>query len=335
MPQSSAAGKVPNIAKERRASVRRIGIHLKGARILVALATHLDTPTAAATAAAVAAAAATVKEKEANARRATGERATATADTIDEAATIVDYLDEENLEDQSPDAEVLPRGWEVTDGAPVYPRKGPTSTSRWNRGWRKEDSCNPFPRHDDTSPYPQRNESSPHLRRNTHTGVARGIERSRYDEQRRRRSGGMHEEETRGHSTAGSASAAGAGQKETCSAPDHGQIRWREITKQPFALLLLVDGGEELGRARVLLSMPEYGSEEQDRARREGKRPGGLYICPSMAEYYLLLSVYFGKERMGRVKLGVFIFMMMRGLGAVMLDVVCSTCLFLWRYFEN
>ena len=45
--------------------------------------------------------------------------------------------------------------------------------------------------------------------------------------------------------------------------------------------------------------MPEYGLEEQEKARREGRMPGGLYICPTMAEYFLLLSVYFGESGSG------------------------------------
>lgn len=245
-----------------------------------------------------------MKAKEAKARRAS--RGTATTDTADEAATIGDYLDEENLKEQSPDAEVLPRGWEITDGAPVYLRKCSASTSRWSRGWGVEDSCRPFPRHDDHSPYIQQNEAIPYSRRHRHSGAARGAERSRHGERRRRQSSDVHEEEAGGHSSIGNA--ASVGHKEACAAPDHGQIRWREITKQPFALLLLVDGGEELGSARILLSMPEYGSEEQEIARREGKRPGGLYISPSMAEYYLLLSVYFGKKMMATVKFGWFVF---------------------------
>ncbi|CAM9678863.1 unnamed protein product, partial [Phaeothamnion confervicola] len=67
--------------------------------------------------------------------------------------------------------------------------------------------------------------------------------------------------------------------------------RWREITEEPFELLLLVDAG--LGHARALLAAPEPTAGEAAARREAGRRPAGLYIQPSLAEYCMLLSVYF------------------------------------------
>ncbi|CAM9839623.1 unnamed protein product, partial [Sphacelaria rigidula] len=63
------------------------------------------------------------------------------------------------------------------------------------------------------------------------------------------------------------------GQDHAWSESSSETIRWREITKQPFDLLLLVDTGEELQSARTLLSMPEYGAEDQEIVNGEGRKP--------------------------------------------------------------
>lgn len=295
-PTNTPAGTARATENQRNALVQRIALHLKGARILVALAPRLDTPTAAVTAAAVAAAAATVKAKEAKDRRAAGAAAgMATPDNAMNEARIDDYLDEENLRDQSPDAEVLPRGWQITDGAPVYLRN--RSLRGMNRGSVGGCSSPHYPRRDDGAPQAQRGDGSPYLRRDAQGGAGDGL---RFGDRRRRRSG-EHEGgggATNNRSSTDAGPAAGE-HGDLHSKRGIGQIRWREITKESFDLLLVVDGGAELGSSRTLLAMPEYGSEEQDRARREGRRPGGLYICPTMAEYYLLLSVYFGEGNRG------------------------------------
>lgn len=224
--------------------------------MLVALAPRLDTPSAAATAAAVAAAAARVKAKEAKARRdGTNETKGSNKQAVE--ASIDDYLDEENLREQTPDAEVLPRGWNVADGAPVYVRNH-------SRGGINSSS------------------DSPHLDGNSKSGS-----------KRRRRGNRRKGERERGPRVASSAEAGTAdGERgKVRQERNQGHMQWREITKQPFDLILLVDDG-----SRILLAMPEYGPEEQDAARREGRKSGGLYIEPTMAEYYLILSVYFGKR---------------------------------------
>lgn len=313
------------VRRERNASVRRIALHLKGARILVSLASRLDTPTAAATAAAVAAAAATVKAEAAKLRRTEAAAAAAAANldgphdnSMVDQASVDDYLDEDNLRDQSPDAEVLPRAWQVTHGAPVYIRGGESGGPVHSRDGPDEGVSYSSRRRSgsDISMDKRvgRRFAVPDARERASRGASGGVE-TRHGERRRRRSV-WHEAETGEHRTAaaygtsGSSAGNGSGNGVTGggggggdhdfgdSTSDHGrhaQIRWREITKQTFDLLLVVDGGEELGSSRILLSMPEYGLEEQEQARREGKRPGGLYIRPTMAEYCLLLSVYFGE----------------------------------------
>ena len=285
--------------KGRNAVVKRIAVHLKGARMLVALAPRLDTPTATATAAAVAAAAATLKAKEAKARQAAAAAAAAGGvappDISASGSSIDDYLNEEQLRDQSPDAEVLPRSWQVMSGAPVYLLRSRGACGAASRGsvW---DVDSLHSGRDDSSPSVQRQYSGSHSRRDAPGGWT---EEFLYGERGRWR-GCDIEGERGGHaahgSTAGVGSAAGGGTGAWSFERGHEVIRWREITKQPFDLLLFVDNGPDLGSTRILLTMPEYGSEEQDRARREGKRPGGLYICPTMAEYYLVLSVYFGER---------------------------------------
>lgn len=283
--------------KGRNAVVQRIALHLKGARMLVALAPRLDTPTATATAAAVAAAAATLKAKEAKARQAAAAAATAGVAPPDVSASgvsIDEYLNEEQLRDQSPDAEVLPRSWQVVSGAPVYLRSrgacgGASRGSVWD-----VDSLHSG--RDDSSPSAQRQYSGSHSRRD-----APGCWTDEFGERGRWHGGDLEGERgehgAHGSSTAGVGVAAGDAGAWSFER-GHEVIRWREITKQPFELLLFVDNGPDLGSTRILLTMPEYGSEEQDEARREGRRPGGLYICPTMAEYYLVLSVYFGERNL-------------------------------------
>ena len=239
-------------------------MHVKNARILTALASRLDTPPAAASAAAVAAAAARVKAKEAEARRESAEGGTVTGsnDPVAAEASIDDYLDEENLRQQTPDAEVLPREWRVADGAPVYVR------DRSRGGGLSDDYVSPS------------NGARDAGSRYQHRG----------NEARRR---GSTRSEDRGPMRPASMPEAGASSGDRLQ----GQMRWREITKQPLGLVVLVDIGNELrGGPRVLLGMPEYGIEEQEAARREGRKSEGLYIDPSMAEYCLLLSIYFGER---------------------------------------
>lgn len=225
--------------------------------MLVALAPRLDTPSAAVTAAAVAAAAARVKAKEAKARRdGTNERKGSNKQAAE--ASIDHYLDEENLREQTPDAEVLPRGWYVADGAPVYVRnhaRGGISSSS----------------------------DSPHLDGNRGSGSRR--------RRRGNKSKGERDRGPRVSSSAEAGTADGGQRRKVREERNQGHMQWREITKQPFNLILLVDDG-----SRILLAMPEYGPEEQDAASREGRKSPGLYIEPTMAEYYLILSVYFGKR---------------------------------------
>lgn len=300
MPPSA---KKPTASEEkgRDAVVKRIALHLRGARMLVALAPRLDTPTATATAAAVAAAAANLKAKEAKARQTEAAAAGGVTppDISASGNSIDDYLNEEQLQDQSPDAEVLPRSWQVMSGAPVYLLRSGGACGAASRGsvW---DVDSLHSGRDDSSPSAQRQYSSSHSRRDAPGGWT---DEFLYGERGRWRGSDL-EGERGGHgahgSTAGGGAAAGGGDAGAWSFErGHEVIRWREITKQPFDLLLFVDNGPDLGSTRILLTMPEYGSEEQDKARREGKRPGGLYICPTMAEYYLVLSVYFGERSFG------------------------------------
>ena len=261
---SSDRGNPATARDDRNALVQRIAVHVKNARILVALASRLDTPPAAASAAAVAAAAARVKAKEAEARRESAEGGTVTGsnDPVAAEASIDDYLDEENLRQQTPDAEVLPREWRVADGAPVYVRD-----RSWGGGL-----------------------SDGYVSPSNGARDAGNRYQHRGNEARRR---GSTRSENRGPVGPASMPEAGASSADRLQ----GQMRWREITKQPLGLVVLVDIGNELrGGPRVLLGMPEYGIEEQEAARREGRKSGGLYIDPSMAEYCLLLSIYFGER---------------------------------------
>ena len=239
-------------------------MHVKNARILAALASRLDTLPAAASAAAVAAAAARVKAKEAEAHRESAEGGTVTGsnDPVAAEASIDDYLDEENLRQQTPDAEVLPREWRVADGAPVYVR------DRFRGGGLSDGYVSPS------------------------NGARDAGSRYQHRENKARRRGSTRSE-NRGPMGPASMPEAGASSGDRLQ----GQMRWREITKQPFGLVVFVDIGNELrGGPRVLLGMPEYGVEEQEAARCEGRKSGGLYIDPSMAEYCLLLSIYFGER---------------------------------------
>ncbi|CAM9876210.1 unnamed protein product, partial [Choristocarpus tenellus] len=70
-------------------------------------------------------------------------------------------------------------------------------------------------------------------------------------------------------------------------------MRWREVTLQEVDLILLVDSGPGLCGSRTLISVPEYGVEEEEESRRRGERPPGMYLRPTMAEYFMLLSVYY------------------------------------------
>ncbi|CAM9124002.1 unnamed protein product [Laminaria digitata] len=298
MPSSTKPTTPEDEFEGRNAVVKRIALHLKGARMLVALAPRLDTPTATATAAAVAAAAATLKAKEAKTRQAAAAAAAGGAAPPDigaGGARIDDFLNEEQLRDQSPDAEVLPRSWQVVTGAPVYLLRSRGACGGGRGSVWDVDSLHLG--RDESSPSAHRQYSgSAHSRRDAHGGW--GDETSHGERGRWRGSdlGG----ERGGHDAHGAAAGFGTGAGAASGEAGawsfergHEVIRWREITKQPFDLMLFVDNGPDLGSTRILLTMPEYGSEEQDKARREGRRPGGLYICPTMAEYYLVLSLYF------------------------------------------
>lgn len=319
--------------RERNALVLRIALHLKGARMLVAVASRLDTPTTAAAATAAAAAAATSaaqSKREAQARRETSAAAAvAAAGGAEGAAGEVgmedDFLygDGDDEEDaHGPDAEVLPRDWKVTNNAPVYLKNRASvqhgiGIARESAGGGGGGGVN--------SPSFRRNENksslgpgagSPYTYHDPHGGGVGGVGRGKRLPHHVDRNPGQGDGGGGGHDGAmgarysaakGRGSSAGVGAVDAVE--DHGeswsdrgheqqqqQLRWREITQQSFDLILLVDTGKELGRPRVLLSMPEYGVEEQEKARREGRLPGGLYICPTMAEYFLLLSVYFGES---------------------------------------
>lgn len=320
---------------ERNASVLRIAVHLKGARMLVAVASRLDTPTTAAAAAAEAA----QSKREAQAWRETSSAAATACEEKNAAGEdgLDDFLDEDEV--QSPDAEVLPRDWKVTNNAPVYLRNlAAAPVPGLGVGVARESSGggssgnSPFLRRGGMSIYgsstasPGPNSGTPYVNHDSRgggersSGSGRGFS-YRDDRRWRQRSGGggdgdtsRHDEDAGGHrhrrgmsgdSSAGMDGAANATEDHNGSwfeRGGQGQLRWREITQQPFDLMLLVDTGKELGCPRVLLTMPEYGVEDQEKERRKGRSPGGLYICPTMAEYCLLLSVYFGEEtRQGRV----------------------------------
>lgn len=319
-PEVPEASTSSAIDKERNASVLRIALHLKGARMLVAVASRLDTPTTAAAAAAEAA----QSKREAQARRETSAPATACEE---ENATgedgMGDLFDEDEV--QSPDAEVLPRDWKVTNNAPVYLRNRAAvhglGVARESSGGGSVNS--PLLRRDGNSIYssttsPGPISGTPYVRHDSRGGGDRGSGRGgefpyRDNRRWRQRGGGgggdesRHDGDVGGHhhhrrrKSGDSSTSVGAAN----AAEDHngswfergqGQLRWREITQQPFDLMLLMDTGKELGCPRVLLTMPEYGVEDQEKERRKGRSPGGLYICPTMAEYCLLLSVYFGED---------------------------------------
>lgn len=315
--------------RERNASVLRIALHLKGAHMLVAVASRLDTPTtaAAATAAAAAAAASAAQSKrEAQARRDTSAAAAAAGGEVSMEDDVLGNDEEED--GHGPDAEVLPRDWRVTNNAPVYLRNRTAvnhgiGLARESAGGGVGGANSPFRRNDTKTglgpgagnPYTHRDR-----RESGSGGVGRGRRLPHNGDQvspGQGDGGGGHDGGVRARHNAarGRGSSADVGAMDAVE--DHGeswcerdeqqqqQLRWREITQQSFDLMLLVDIGKELGRPRVLLTMPEYGVEEQDKARREGRMPGGLYICPTMAEYFLLLSVYFGESgRSGELCLG-------------------------------
>lgn len=180
-----------------------------------------------------------------------------------------DQLHQDFLQDQTADAEVLPRAWDVTDGGAVYDGRYGEGNNGHNDG------------------------SSPHGRRNRQNSRGNGAGGGGRAGARRQRRAGRRQEETDENASKRVKPSKAEGRNRPESSRD--KLRWREITKQPFDLLLLVDTGDALGSARTLLSMPEYGVEEQERAEREGHKPGGIYICPTVAEYYMLLSVYFGE----------------------------------------
>lgn len=300
--------------RERNASVLRIALHLKGTHMLVAVASRLDTPTTAAAATAAAAAAAALaaqSKREAQARRETSAAG-------GEVGMEDDFLDDEEEEEDAhgPDAEVLPRDWKVSNNAPVYLRN--RTAVQHGIGTARESVG--------------RSVNSPAFRRdgnksshNLGPGAGGGSPYTHCDP----REGGLgtgrrlphHGDRNPGQGGGGGGlnSAKGRSSSAVNGVEDHGeswcergheqqqqQLRWREITQQSFDLMVLVDTGKELGRPRILLTMPEYGVEEQEKARREGRMPGGLYICPTMAEYFLLLSVYFGESgsRRGSVFFG-------------------------------
>lgn len=240
------------------------------------------------------------KEAARQAAAAAAARGVAPPDLSATGGSIDEYLNEEQLRDQSPDAEVLPRSWQVVNGAAVYHRNRGGCGAAAGRGsvW-DVDSYHSV--RDESSPSAHRQFSGgSHSRRDAPGGWT---DEYLHGERGRRRSGesdgdkGAHGGAHAHGSTAGVDGGPAAGDSSAWSFErGHEVIRWREITTQPSDVLLFVDYGPDLGSARILLTMPEYGSEEQDEARREGRRPGGVYICPTMAEYFLLLSVYFGER---------------------------------------
>lgn len=279
--------------------------------MLVAVASRLDTPTTAAAATAAAAAAATSaaqSKREAQARR---ERSAAVAAAAAAAGGEVsmedDFLDDEEEEDaHGPDAEVLPRDWKVTNNAPVYLRNRPAvQQGIGNPRESVGGSVNsPSFRRSGIKSSLGSGSGSPFTHRDSREGgVGRGRRLPHHGDRNPRQGDGGGDQ----NAPKGRGSSAGLGAADAMA--DHGeswcerghqqlqqQLRWREITQQSFDLMVLVDTGKELGRPRILLTMPEYGVGEQEKARRYGRMPGGLYICPTMAEYFLLLSVYFGED---------------------------------------
>lgn len=321
-PKAPAATATSTIDKERNASVLRIAVHLKEARMLVAVASRLDTPTTAAATAAAAAATDDQSKREARAWRETSAAATACEENAAVEDGVDGLLDEEV---QSPDAEVLPRDWKVANNSPVYLRNRSTlhglGMARESSGTGGVNS--PFLRRNGSSIYrdtsPRSKTGTPYRGDDSRGGSSRGGGRLSYRGDRRSwqrggsNDGGWHDGDMDdGHHRAATNGGSSAGAGATDTAEDHsgswlepgqGQLRWREITQQPFDLMLLVDNGKDLECTRVLLTMPEYGIEDQEKARRKGRSPGGLYICPTMAEYCLLLSVYFGERpRKGGVR---------------------------------
>lgn len=285
----------------------RIALHLKGAHMLVAVASRLDTPTTVAAATAAAAAAATSAAKSTREAQTGRETSAVAAAAGGEVSLEDDFLDDDDEEDaHGPDAEVLPRDWKVTNNALVYLRK--RTAVQHGIGIARESVGGGV-----NSPSFRRNDKKSSL------GRSAGSPSTHYDA----REGGVgrgralphHGDRNRGQGDVGGGHNAAKGRRSSAGVgamngvEDHGeswcergheqqqqQLRWREITQQSFDLMVLVDTGKELGRPRILLTMPEYGMEEQEKARREGRMPGGLYICPTMAEYFLLLSVYFGES---------------------------------------
>lgn len=248
--------------------VQRIGLHIKGARFLVALAPRLDTPTITVTSAP-----SIMNTADQNATSSTSRRVglvgTASAEGAGDG-----NADGYNLQDQNLDAEVLPRRWEVTHGAMVYMKD------------RGEGKCAAGSRR---SSQPRAFDSSPHRRMYGRKGSGGTGDDHHESGSRRQGRRDRHSRETRLRSTSGGSSSFIESEQEL--------MRWRELTEQPCDLVVLVDTDEERGISRVLLSMPEYGKEEEEEAKRQGKKPGGLYVSTSMAEYYLLLSVYFGEDK--------------------------------------
>ncbi|CAM9614355.1 unnamed protein product, partial [Ectocarpus fasciculatus] len=316
---ATATATASAIERERNASVLRIAVHLKGAQLLVALAPRLDTPTTTAAAAAAAAAA--------TAATAAAAAASSTAEPQREAKAFRGYTSaadgagyaageagEDELLDEgahSQDAEVLPRAWHMANGAPVYLRKHTMMARERSGGSGGVNS--PGSRRDDeirrtrssSSAGPRAGSSYANLNAR---GGRDGTLPVHVEQGWRPRDGGGYDRSARDPrrlgprfnrgSSAGVGASGHGNDREELFWSDRGEgqqqlLRWREITQQPFDLMLLVDTGKELGHSRILLTMPEYGVEEEDRARSEGRKPGGLYICPTMAEYYLLLSVYF------------------------------------------
>lgn len=308
--------------RERRASVLRIALHLKGARMLVAAASRLDTPTTTAAATAAAAAAVTSaaeSKRETQARRATSTAAAAAGGT-EKFSMEDDFLDDVDEEDaHGPDAEVLPRDWRVANNAPVYLRNRTVMQHGIRMVRESVDggrAYSPSFRRDDnkSSHSLEPGAGRPYTHRDPREGVSRGVERGRRLPHPESQNPGQGDDgggrdgctgtrpnaaKGRGSNTGVDTAAVIGDHDKSLSERGHEQqqqqLRWREITQQSFDLMLLVDTGKELGRPRILLTMPEYGVEEQEKARRESRMPGGLYICPTMAEYFLLLSVYFGE----------------------------------------
>lgn len=277
-PEAKAKSAACATALDKCTSVHRIGIHLKGSRLFVALASRLDTPTNPGAAASAAAAVRQATASEIARKLNTTRRAVGRGEGGD--GTAEDDSRDEELQDQSPDAEVLPRSWDVTDGAYVYFKARRRSDTAGIAGG---------------SPYSRRHDAGLFGKMEGRRG--RGDRPLGRDPDPRRRRYSMGDASSLGR--VGASFAGGVGVSPLESSQLH--MRWRELTRQPCDLVFVIDTSPEKGVSRTLLSMPEYGVEEQERARHGGNKPGGIYISPSMAEYYLLLSIYFGErwERRG------------------------------------